>query len=126
MPPLASYGGLRLLQVNSRVSPQSYLRIVSLRPCKFWFVAQNRVFQLYPSFAASEIKDSKSIIENRLGRPVRYLAYPFGDRGSVGSREFSLARDAELCYRGHNSSGPRVAETCTSADHCLQPCGRNR
>jgi peptidoglycan/xylan/chitin deacetylase (PgdA/CDA1 family) len=47
------------------------------------------------SFAANEIKDSKAIIENRLGRPVRHLAYPSGGRNSVGSCEFSIARDAK-------------------------------
>ena len=46
------------------------------------------------TYAAFEIKESKSIIESQLGRPVRHLAFPFGDRGSVGPREFLLARDA--------------------------------
>jgi peptidoglycan/xylan/chitin deacetylase (PgdA/CDA1 family) len=46
------------------------------------------------TYAACEIKESKSIIESQLGRPVRHLAFPFGDRGSVGPREFLLARDA--------------------------------
>ena len=45
-------------------------------------------------FAAHEIKDSKSMIERRLGRPVKHLAFPFGDGGSVGPREFLLAREA--------------------------------
>jgi peptidoglycan/xylan/chitin deacetylase (PgdA/CDA1 family) len=45
-------------------------------------------------FAAHEIKDSKSMIESRLGKPVRHLAFPFGDIGSVGPRDFLLARDA--------------------------------
>lgn len=45
-------------------------------------------------FAAREIKDSKSMIERRLGRPVRHLAFPFGDGGSVGPQEFLLAREA--------------------------------
>ncbi|WP_036257137.1 polysaccharide deacetylase family protein [Methylocapsa aurea] len=44
---------------------------------------------------ANEIKDSRSIIEERLGRPVRHLAYPSGDSRSVGPREFALARGAE-------------------------------
>jgi peptidoglycan/xylan/chitin deacetylase (PgdA/CDA1 family) len=43
------------------------------------------------TIAAREIKDSKSVIENRLGVPVRHLAFPFGDSGP---REFLLARDA--------------------------------
>jgi peptidoglycan/xylan/chitin deacetylase (PgdA/CDA1 family) len=46
------------------------------------------------TFAAHEIKDSKSIIEQRLGRGVSHLAFPFGDNSSVGLREFLLARDA--------------------------------
>jgi peptidoglycan/xylan/chitin deacetylase (PgdA/CDA1 family) len=46
------------------------------------------------TFAAREIEESKTIIESQLGRSVRHLAFPFGDRGSVGQREFFLARDA--------------------------------
>jgi peptidoglycan/xylan/chitin deacetylase (PgdA/CDA1 family) len=46
------------------------------------------------TFATREIEQSKSIIESQLGRSVRHLAFPFGDRGSVGQREFFLARDA--------------------------------
>jgi peptidoglycan/xylan/chitin deacetylase (PgdA/CDA1 family) len=46
------------------------------------------------TFAAHEIKDSKSIIEHRLGRPVMHFAFPFGDSRSAGPREFLLARDA--------------------------------
>jgi hypothetical protein len=45
-------------------------------------------------FAIHEIKESKSIIEDRLGGPAWHLAFPFGDRGSVGPQEFLLARDA--------------------------------
>jgi peptidoglycan/xylan/chitin deacetylase (PgdA/CDA1 family) len=41
-----------------------------------------------------EIAESKDLLERRLGRPVRHLAYPFGDASAVGSREFRLARQA--------------------------------
>jgi peptidoglycan/xylan/chitin deacetylase (PgdA/CDA1 family) len=44
--------------------------------------------------AAQEIKDSKAIIEERLGRQVRHLAFPFGGSDSAGPREFSLSRKA--------------------------------
>jgi peptidoglycan/xylan/chitin deacetylase (PgdA/CDA1 family) len=44
--------------------------------------------------AMREIAESKSVLERRLGRPVRHLAYPFGDRSAVGAREFRLAREA--------------------------------
>ena len=43
---------------------------------------------------AREIAESKSLLERRLGRPVRHLAYPFGDPSAVGLREFRLARQA--------------------------------
>jgi peptidoglycan/xylan/chitin deacetylase (PgdA/CDA1 family) len=44
--------------------------------------------------AAHEIGDSKARLEQRLGRTVRHLAYPFGDPTAVGEREIRLARQA--------------------------------
>jgi peptidoglycan/xylan/chitin deacetylase (PgdA/CDA1 family) len=44
--------------------------------------------------ATREITESKALLERRLGRPVRHLAYPFGYRSAVGAREVRLARDA--------------------------------
>jgi peptidoglycan/xylan/chitin deacetylase (PgdA/CDA1 family) len=44
--------------------------------------------------ARREITDSKAIIEQRLGRTVRHIAYPVGDPTSAGPREFRLAREA--------------------------------
>jgi len=44
--------------------------------------------------AMREIAESKAHLERRLGKPVRHLAYPFGDPGAVGAREFDLARQA--------------------------------
>lgn len=44
--------------------------------------------------AMREINDSKALLERRLGRPVRHLAYPFGDPSAAGAREFRLAREA--------------------------------
>jgi peptidoglycan/xylan/chitin deacetylase (PgdA/CDA1 family) len=41
-----------------------------------------------------EIAESKELLERRLGRPVRHLAYPFGDASAVGPREFRLACQA--------------------------------
>ncbi len=45
-------------------------------------------------FAAQEVLMSRQIIERHIGRPVRHFAYPVGDAGSAGQREFRLARDA--------------------------------
>jgi peptidoglycan/xylan/chitin deacetylase (PgdA/CDA1 family) len=44
--------------------------------------------------AMREIAENKIILEGRLGKPVRHLAYPFGDVSSVGAREFQLAGQA--------------------------------
>jgi glycosyltransferase involved in cell wall biosynthesis/peptidoglycan/xylan/chitin deacetylase (PgdA/CDA1 family) len=44
--------------------------------------------------AMREITESKVLLEQRLGRSVRHMAYPFGDPSAVGPREFRLARQA--------------------------------
>jgi len=46
-----------------------------------------------PQSLRAELAESRSIIEARLGRPARHLAYPFGDPGSAGAREFAMARE---------------------------------
>jgi peptidoglycan/xylan/chitin deacetylase (PgdA/CDA1 family) len=61
-------------------------------------------------FVAREIKECMSVIESQLGRPVRHLAFPFGDRRSVGLREFLLARDA-----GYLTAVTRRTAMCWSA-----------
>ena len=44
--------------------------------------------------ARREIFESKAIIERETGAQVRHFAYPVGDPGSAGVREFVLARQA--------------------------------
>lgn len=44
--------------------------------------------------AEREIVESRMILEQRLGRPVRHFAYPVGDPTSAGPREFGLAKRA--------------------------------
>jgi peptidoglycan/xylan/chitin deacetylase (PgdA/CDA1 family) len=44
--------------------------------------------------ARLEIAESRARIENRLQRPVRHMAYPYGDRAAAGAREFMLAAAA--------------------------------
>jgi len=41
--------------------------------------------------AARELGESRRIIEEKLGRPARHLAYPYGGPGAAGQREFMLA-----------------------------------
>ena len=42
--------------------------------------------------AATEMRVSRARIEDALQRPVRHLAYPYGDRAAAGAREFAVAR----------------------------------
>jgi peptidoglycan/xylan/chitin deacetylase (PgdA/CDA1 family) len=44
--------------------------------------------------ARAEIADCRKVLEGALGRQVWAVAYPFGDPGSVGAREFKLAEEA--------------------------------
>jgi len=44
--------------------------------------------------ARAEIAQSRAAIEDALDVPVRHLAYPVGDPGSAGPRDFALAADA--------------------------------
>src|SRR4051812_41108630 len=44
--------------------------------------------------AARELATNRADIENALQRPAVHLAYPYGDRGAAGAREFALARSA--------------------------------
>ncbi len=44
--------------------------------------------------ALAEMTESKVRLENELGRPVRTFAYPYGDAGSAGPRDFALAEQA--------------------------------
>ncbi len=56
--------------------------------------------------ARSELKLSREILEAKLGRPVRHLAYPYGGRDLVGTREFAMA--AELGYETAVTTRPGV------------------
>lgn len=44
---------------------------------------------------AKELRDSKTMIEARLGKRCQHFAYPFGGRDSAGKREFEAALHAD-------------------------------
>jgi peptidoglycan/xylan/chitin deacetylase (PgdA/CDA1 family) len=53
----------------------------------------HRMLAKWPAnLARAEMLDSKRAIEDRIGSSVRHFAYPVGDAGSAGPREFALAR----------------------------------
>ena len=41
----------------------------------------------------AELQKGRRILEEKLGRPVAHLSYPFGDRTSAGPREFAIASE---------------------------------
>lgn len=72
--------------------------------------------------ARREIVESRSEIAGRLGREVRHFAYPVGDPGSAGPREFRLTEEAGYAtavttrpgllfaaHAGHLTALPRVS-----------------
>ena len=72
--------------------------------------------------ARREIVESKTRLESELAMPVRHFAYPVGDPGSAGRREFALAREAGFVsavttrpghllpdHAGHLNALPRVS-----------------
>lgn len=46
--------------------------------------------------ARAEIAESCRIVAERLGRPVRHFAYPYGGRAQAGPRDFALCRELGL------------------------------
>jgi peptidoglycan/xylan/chitin deacetylase (PgdA/CDA1 family) len=56
--------------------------------------------------ARSELKMSRSVIGMAIGRPPAHFAYPYGDRATVGTREFAIA--AELGYKTAVTTRPGV------------------
>ena len=56
--------------------------------------------------ARREIVESRRRIEEETGKPVRHFAYPFGDRGSAGTRDFCLARKAGFVTAVTTRRGP--------------------
>jgi peptidoglycan/xylan/chitin deacetylase (PgdA/CDA1 family) len=60
--------------------------------------------------ARAEIAESKNRIEAETGRAVQHFAYPFGDRGSAGPRDFALAREIGFATAVTTRRGPLFAE----------------
>lgn len=72
--------------------------------------------------ARREIVESRARLEAELGLPIRHFAYPVGDSGSAGPREFGLAAEAGFAgavttqpghlvpeHAGHLHALPRVS-----------------
>ena len=57
-----------------------------------------RLSELSGDALADELQRSKSALEQVLGRPVRILAYPFGERGDFNDETKRAAREAGYAY----------------------------
>ena len=66
--------------------------------------------------ARREILESRAIIADRIGRPVRHFAYPVGDPGSAGPREFRIAQEAGFTTAVTTRPGHLFA---THAEHLM-------
>jgi hypothetical protein len=56
-------------------------------------------------FAKRQMFESKSILERRLGIPIRHFAYPGGNRSCAGARKFELAGRASYLTAVTTRSG---------------------
>ena len=59
-------------------------------------VGHHNLNKLTDDEVKAELLDARTLLEAKLERPVRHLAYPFGGRNAVGRREFDLARIADF------------------------------
>ena len=51
------------------------------------------VGKLSAADAKFELEQSREIIAEKIGKPVVHFAYPYGDQGSAGARDFNLAEE---------------------------------
>jgi peptidoglycan/xylan/chitin deacetylase (PgdA/CDA1 family) len=72
---------------------------------------RHRMLAKWPEAEArEEMAGSKAALETRFGRPVEAFAYPVGDAGSAGPREFALAREAGFACAVTTRPGMLYAE----------------
>jgi peptidoglycan/xylan/chitin deacetylase (PgdA/CDA1 family) len=73
-----------------------------------------------PEHARAELEESRARIEAEIGRPVRHLAYPYGDRDAANGREFEMAHALGFATAGTTRPGMLYAENAAHL-HAL-PC----
>ena len=98
-------------------------------------VSHARLSRETPETVRKELSGARSLLEARLGQPVRHLAYPYGKPEHVGPRDFAIARELGFAsavttragcvfaaHSGHHHSLPRIEVTSSfgASSHYLQ------
>lgn len=73
-------------------------------------ITHRRMGRLDPQVALMELVDSRAILEDIIGRPVRALAYPFGTKGAIAPWLGPLAAEAGYSVAFSSLHGPVTAD----------------
>lgn len=68
-------------------------------------VTHARISGLAEDLAAAEMGGSAARLRERLGKPIRHFAFPYGRRGDCGPRDFELARRLGFATAATTSKG---------------------
>lgn len=49
--------------------------------------------KLQPNEVISEIVKANTLLEKKIGKPIKHIAYPYGRKGEVGIREFNIVKN---------------------------------
>jgi peptidoglycan/xylan/chitin deacetylase (PgdA/CDA1 family) len=110
---LAQDSGVRVSDIFAAVSP-GWERIKKAASNPYFRIGAHTLTHpplsaLSDGEARDEITQSKSRIEAEIGLPVLHFAYPFGDHGSAGPRDFRLACEAGFETAVTTRRGPLFA-----------------
>lgn len=110
---LADEAGVKESEIFAAISP-GWERLKKSAGNKFLRIGAHTLTHpplstLTDDAARNEIVESKRRIEAKIGLPVRHFAYPFGDHGSAGARDFALAREAGFMTAVTTRRGPIFA-----------------
>ena len=83
-----------------------------------------RLSDLGPQELEAEIVDSGGLLEQRLGKPVRWFAYPFGNIESVNEASYEVIRKRySFCCSGLRGFNADDTHSLALLRDCLDPLG---
>jgi peptidoglycan/xylan/chitin deacetylase (PgdA/CDA1 family) len=78
-----------------------------------------RLAKLEADVVRRELRESRSLIESHIGKAAPHLAYPVGDPGSAGPREFAIAK--ELGFKSAVTTRPGMIFRDHAGHECSLP-----